>query len=86
MYNTKMLDSMRQQSIKEVNAADLVDIRTVSIDTSAPPEQRMVDYLEQIKNPYCFRCGDAVVALRFAPNGTDLDCLLKNYFTGLKKS
>lgn len=86
MYNSEMLASMRQQSIKEVNAADLVDIRTVSIDTSAPPEQRMIDYLEQIKNPYCFRCGDAVVAIRFSSKGTALDGLLKNYFSGLKMS
>lgn len=28
MFNTQMLADMRQQNIKEVNADDLVDIRT----------------------------------------------------------
>lgn len=51
MFNTQMLADMRQQNIKEVNADDLVDIRTVSVDTSLPPEQRMMNYLEQVKNP-----------------------------------
>ena len=46
MFNTQMLADMRQQNIKEVNADDLVDIRTVSVDTSLPPEQRMMNYLE----------------------------------------
>lgn len=55
MFNTQMLADMRQQNIKEVNADDLVDIRTVSVDTSLPPEQRMMNYLEQVKNPYLFR-------------------------------
>ena len=54
MFNTQMLADMRQQNIKEVNADDLVDIRTVSVDTSLPPEQRMMNYLEQVKNPYLF--------------------------------
>lgn len=42
MFNTQMLADMRQQNIKEVNADDLVDIRTVSVDTSLPPEQRIL--------------------------------------------
>ena len=85
MYNSETLARMRQQNIKEVNAGDLVDIRTVSVDTSLPPEQRMMDYLEQIKNPYCFRCGDAVVSIHFTPGRTTLADLLKNYFVGLKR-
>ena len=85
MFNTQMLADMRQQNIKVVNADDFVDIRTVSVDTSLPPEQRMRNYLEQVKNPSLFRCGDAVVSVRFSAGGTALDGLLKNYFSGLKK-
>ena len=85
MYNSETLARMRQQNIKEVDAGDLVDIRTISVDTSLPPEQRMADYLEKIKNPYCFRCGDAVVSIHFATGGVALDGLLKDYFSGLKK-
>ena len=59
---------------------------SVVVDTSLPPEQRMMDYLEKIKNPYCFRCGDAVVSIHFADKGNSLDSLLKNYFLGLKRS
>ena len=85
MLSSDALACMRQQSIKEVNKDDLVDIRSVFVDTSLPPEQRMMDYLEKIKNPYCFRCGDAVVSIHFATGGTSLGSLLKNYFSGLKK-
>ena len=86
MFNSDTLACMRQQNIKEINKDDLVDIRSVTVDTSLPPEQRMVDYLEKIKNPYCFRCGDAVVSIHFAAKGNSLESLLKNYFMGLKRS
>lgn len=76
---------MHQKSIKKVNADELVDIRAVTVDKNLPPEERMIDYLEQIKNPYCFRCGDAVVSVLFSTGGTSIDILLKNYFEGLKK-
>ena len=86
MISSDALARMRQQNIKEVNKDDLVDIRSVVVDTSLPPEQRMMDYLEKIKNPYCFRCEDAVVSIHFADKGNSIDSLLKNYFMGLKRS
>ena len=86
MISSDALARMRQQNIKEINKDDLVDIRSVVVDTSLPPEQRMMDYLEKIKNPYCFRCADAVVSIHFADKGNSLDSLLKNYFLGLKRS
>ena len=73
MISSDALARMRQQNIKEINKDDLVDIRSVVVDTSLPPEQRMMDYLEKIKNPYCFRCGDAVVSIHFADKGKEAD-------------
>ena len=49
-------------------------------------DNSLTAYLEKIKNPYCFRCGDAVVSIHFADKGNSLDSLLKNYFLGLKRS
>ena len=54
----------------------LVDIRDVSVDQSLPKEERIAEFLRQIKNPYCFRCGKFTVRARFAENGVSLeDCL-----------
>ena len=85
MLSRNSVAPMCQKSIKKVNADELVDIRAVTVDKNLPPEERMIDYLEQIKNPYCFRCGDAVVSVLFSTGGTSIDILLKNYFEGLKK-
>ena len=40
--------------------SELVDIRDVVIDKSLPLEERVKSYVEQIKNPYCFKVGDAL--------------------------
>ena len=54
----------------------LADIRDVSVDQSLPKEERIAEFLRQIKNPYCFRCGKFTVRAQFADNGVSLeDCL-----------
>lgn len=59
-----------------METSDLVDIRTVTVDKSLPKEERIADFVRQIKNPYRFRCGDFVVNATFARNGATLeDCL-----------
>lgn len=54
----------------------LVDIRDVHVDPNLPKNERIKEYLRQIKNPYCFKCGDFIVHARFAKDGPTLeDCL-----------
>jgi len=55
---------------------DLVDIRDVSVDKSLPKQERIAEYLRQIKDPYHFKCGKFTVKVRFAQSGPTLeDCL-----------
>lgn len=54
----------------------LADIRDVSVDQSLSKEERIAEFLRQIKNPYCFRCGKFTVRAQFSDNGVSLeDCL-----------
>ena len=46
--------------------SELVDIRDVVIDKSLPLEERVKSYVEQIKNPYCFKVGDVVVRVSYS--------------------
>jgi len=44
--------------IENINKVEgLVDIRDVVIDRDLPKEERIKSYLQQIKNPYCFKVG-----------------------------
>ncbi len=50
----------------------LVDINDVHIDESLPKEERMKEFIKQIKNPYCYRIGDMVVKNDYSNDGVSL--------------
>ena len=54
----------------------LIDIRDVSVDKSLPKEERIAEYIRQIRNPFRFKCGKFTVLARFSENGPTLeDCV-----------
>lgn len=59
------------------NAEPLADIRDVHVDPNLPKDERIKEYLRQIKNPYCFKCGSFTVHARFAKDGPTLEECLK---------
>lgn len=71
------LRKMEQTDIKKVSREDLVDIADVEIDFSLPVERRVSDYLEQIKNPYCYISNGVIVKISFAGKYRLEDCLAK---------
>ena len=48
---------------------DLVDIRDIAVDKHLPREERIAEFVRQIKDPCHFKCGDFTVRARFAENG-----------------
>ena len=55
----------------------LADIRDVSVDPDLSKEERIAEFLRQIRNPYCFKCGKFTVRAQFAQNGVTLEECLK---------
>jgi len=68
-----------EAGITQERLAELVDIRDVVIDKSLPLEERVRSYVEQIKDPYCFKVGDVVVRVSYA----DKDKSLTDSFTSM---
>lgn len=83
---SEQLDEMSRLELESIDRTELVNICDIQIDRTLAPEERMMRYLEQIKNPYCFLCGDTAVRVRFDPEGDELKSKLKNFFISLKKS
>ena len=48
-------EALKRVDVREVDLDTLVDIRDIKIDESLSREQRMADFIRQVKNPYCFR-------------------------------
>ena len=84
--NTKpdlLLDQMRDTDVRTVNLDELVDIRDVTVNTSLPKDERLLDYLAQIKNPYCFKHGKTVVKVSFADTEATLEDRLEKYLLSI---
>ena len=61
---------------ENINTTELVDIRTVSVDKTLPKQERVAEFIRQIKNPRQFKCGDFIVTTRFPVGGPTLEeCL-----------
>ena len=84
MISRSQLQEMRSIDITQVDRSTLADIRSIHIDGTLSTAQRMQSYLEQIGNPYCFRCGDTPVRIRFVSENKTLKQSLCDYFLSLK--
>lgn len=58
---------------EKVDVSSLVDIRDVQLQKDLPQEERIRSFVEQIKNPYCFKVGPVVVNVSYSNSGATLN-------------
>lgn len=76
-----MSDTFNKESFfVPININSLVDINSVVIDLSLPVPQKQQSFIQQIRNPYLFRCGDTTVRLSFGNSDITLADKIKEYF------
>lgn len=79
----EQLHEMAQLDIRTVDPKDLVDIESVKIRTDLPDEERVADYIRQIKNPYCYLYKGMVIKISFSGKRRLEDCLKDCLFTNI---
>ena len=73
----------QQVDVQTVDRDRLRDIRSVKIDLSLPPKERIKSFIEQIGNPYCYLDGGTVVSVGYADTSVSLEDRLKSYAASL---
>ncbi len=68
------LEIMKNVDVRTVDPETLCDIRDVKINMELPRAERMLDFIRQIGNPYCYRHGKYVVKVSY----TDTDVTLED--------
>lgn len=74
---------MSQIKLDVADRESLVDIRDVQIDSSLPSEEKIKSYVEQIKNPYCFKVGSVVVRVSYIGSQATLNDQFSNMLSTL---
>lgn len=64
-----MMNAMQAIDIQNVDKNSLVDLNTVHIDSTRPVAERVSAFVEQIKNPYCYKVGDIAVKVVYKNGG-----------------
>ena len=77
------IEAMKNINPKTVDRSRLVQRSSVRLDPSAPREDRLRDFIQQIKNPYCYLDGKTVVKISFANTDTTMEDCLEHYLRGL---
>ncbi len=68
---------MKQNTAPDIS--ELTDIQDIKIDMDLPREERIINFLRQIKNPYFCRYGDVVIESVFAENSITLTERMEQY-------
>ena len=78
------LERCRNVNLDDVKLENVDEITSIKIDRRKPSEERILDFLTKVKNPYIFKVNGKLVRISFSENSslTAEDCLtnvLKNF-------
>ena len=78
------LERCRNVNLDDVKLENVDVITSIKIDRRKPSEERILDFLTKVKNPYIFKVNGKLVRISFSENSslTAEDCLtnvLKNF-------
>lgn len=59
------MSALKQIDVCEIDKNELVNIKDICVDTKKPLSDRISEFVEKVKNPYCFRVGDIAVKVEF---------------------
>lgn len=71
--------------LNEINPDDIPDIKNIKIDKRKTKEERMLDFLSQVENPYVFKVNGHLVQIGFTNNGKTAEDCLTNVLRNLYK-
>ena len=88
-YNIKELEEKlnrcRNMKLEDVSLEDVDEISSIKIDRRKPSNERILDFIAKVKNPYIFKVNGKLVRISFSDTDkTAEDCLtnvLKNLYT-----
>ncbi len=79
IYTQEEMEAMKNVDIRTVDIDTLRDIRDVTVNTDLPKKERILDFIRQIGNPYCYRHGKYVVKISFTDTNVTLEQRMLSY-------
>lgn len=75
---------MRETSCGSDELKDIVDLQDIVINEKLSPEERINEFVRQIKNPYLYKVDDVVVKVSFSDSSISFEERLKQFLQSLQ--
>ena len=86
-YDTKSLErkleKCKSMSLDDVSLNDVDEITDIKIDKRKSSNERILDFLNKVKNPYIFKVKGKLVRIRFSDTEKTADDCLTNVLKNL---
>lgn len=79
VFTREQIEAMQNVDIRTVAPDTLRDIRDVTVNTDLPKQERILDFIRRIGNPYCYRHGKYVVKVSFTDTDVTLEDRMLSY-------
>ena len=74
----KKVEECKDINIDDIDPAEIDEINKIKIDTNMSSKERIVNFLNKVKNPYIFMVNDTIVKMTYSSNNIDaIDCIKK---------
>lgn len=80
---SKKLERCREMSLDEVSPDDVDELADIKIDKRKSSNERILDFLNKVKNPYIFKVKGKLVRIRFSDTEKTADDCLTNVLKNL---
>jgi len=80
--DASILELLKNVDVQTVDPETLVDIRDVITDPELPKDEYDRNYIEKVKNPYCYKCGKMIIKLNYADTDKTMTDRLMDFFAG----
>ncbi|MBQ8085199.1 MAG: hypothetical protein IJ232_03730 [Lachnospiraceae bacterium] len=74
---------MKDVDVRSVDRNTLVQRNSVKVNPKKDKAERVKEYVEQIRNPYCYLDGKTVVKISFANTSRTIEDCMRGYLSGL---
>ena len=86
-YNIQELEEKlkrcRNMKLEYVTLDDVDELSSIKIDRRKSSNERILDFLIKVKNPYIFKVNGRLVRMRFSENGPTADECIKRVLKNL---
>jgi len=77
------LERCRNMKLEDVTLDDVDEITDIKIDRRKPSNERILDFIAKVKNPYIFKINGKLVRMRFSNTDKTADDCLTNVLKNL---